>query len=233
MRGISAGNDQTLKLSYAPRPERNVPTTTAPTVTAPAATAPAATAPAATAPGSIAPGAPATTPAPAATTPPPAGTTPPATAAPTPPAPGDAPIAATGTPRLLFNPSAVQTQLSSAVTVQLSVENVQDLFAAPVKIQFDPKVLRLTSVRPGSLLSGDGQKINFSENTLNDVGEASVVLNRVQGTGSVSGSGALLNLTFQAVGKGNATVSVVDAGLKNSQLLPIAVPSPSVNIVVQ
>jgi general secretion pathway protein D len=123
--------------------------------------------------------------------------------------------------------------LSSPVTVQLMLENVTDLSAAPVRIKFDPKVLRLTSVRPGSLMSGDGSRVNFSENISNDTGDATVVLNRMPGTGSVSGSGALLNLTFQAVGRGNATVAVVDPGLKNTQLAPISVQSPSVNIVVQ
>jgi hypothetical protein len=112
-------------------------------------------------------------------------------------------------------------------------ENVTDLSAAPLRIKFDPKVLKLTSVQPGSLMTGDGSKINFSENTLNDAGEANVTLNRTPGTGSVSGSGALLNLTFQAIGRGTSTVAVVDAGLKNSQLQPIAVQSPAVNIAVQ
>jgi len=41
-----------------------------------------------------------------------------------------------------------------------------------VHIKFDPKVLRLANIRQGTLLTGDGQKVNFSENTLNDTGEA-------------------------------------------------------------
>jgi general secretion pathway protein D len=202
LRGVSAGNDQNLKLSYAPRPDRTVPTTTAPTAAAPSATAPPTAAP----------------------------TTP----SPTTPAPGESPVPATASgPQMTFTPPAVQTALGSAVTVQLNLDNVQDLFAAPVRIRFDPKVLRLTSIRAGSLLSGDGAKINFSENTQNDVGEANVVLNRLQGSGSVSGSGVLLNLTFQAIGKGSSTVSVVDAALRNMQLLPIPVQQPSINITVQ
>jgi hypothetical protein len=113
------------------------------------------------------------------------------------------------------------------------VENVADLFSAPVRIQFDPKVLRLTSIKPGTLMSGDGSKINFSENTLNDAGEATITLNRTPGSGSVSGSGVLLNFVFQAIGRGSAAVSVVDAGLKNPQLAPIAVQNPATTITVQ
>jgi general secretion pathway protein D len=222
LRGVSAGNDQNLKLNYAPRAERNVPAAAAAAPDA-AATATPAAAPATPTPA-----------APAPTTP-----TPATPAAPTPdtPAPGQPPVAATPAapqgPRLIFTPAVAQVQLSAPVTVQLMVENVSDLFAAPVKIKFDPKVLRLTSIRPGSLMSGDGSKINFAENILNETGEATVTLNRMQGTGSVSGSGSLLNLTFQAIGRGNGAVSVVDAGLKNMQLLPIAVESPAVTIAVQ
>jgi hypothetical protein len=127
----------------------------------------------------------------------------------------------------------VQAALNSPVSVQLMLENVSDLSAAPVRIKYDPKVLKLTSIRPGSLMSGDGSKVNFTENTLSEAGEATVTLNRTPGTGSVSGSGALLNLTFQPVGKGTSTVSIIDAGLKNLQMQPIPVQNPSVNIQVQ
>jgi hypothetical protein len=143
------------------------------------------------------------------------------------------PEAAAGGPRLIFTPGTAQTALGSAVPVQLMVENIADLSSAPVRIKFDPKILRLTSIKPGTLMSGDGSQINFSENTLNDTGEATVTLNRIPGAGSVSGSGALLNFVFQAIGRGNATVTVVDAGLKNPQLAPIAVQNPAVTITVQ
>jgi general secretion pathway protein D len=133
----------------------------------------------------------------------------------------------------VLTPAAAQAQVGSSVTVQLMLENVTDVSAAPLRIKFDPKILRLASVRPGSLMSGDGSRVNFTENTLNDAGEASVTLNRMPGSGGVSGSGALLTLTFQAVGRGTASVSVIDPGLKNTQMAPINVQAPSANIVVQ
>jgi hypothetical protein len=83
------------------------------------------------------------------------------------------------------------------------------------------------------LLSGDGQKINFTENTLNDIGEATVNIGRIPGSGGVSGSGVLLTLTFQPVARGASTVSVVDSSFRNLQMQPITVTEPTVNIVVQ
>lgn len=192
LRGIAAGTDQTVKLSYLPRPE---PVPEAP------ATPPAAT---------------------------------PATPAPTAPAPGTPPASpAAGATRLFFNPETVQTQLGGVGTVALQVENATDLAAAPMKLKFDPKILKLTAVRQGNLLGGDGQKVNFSENTLNDAGETTITLNRLPGTGGINGSGALLTLTFQAVGRGTSTVSLTDIGLKNSQMQPINTPVPSLTVAVQ
>ena len=136
-------------------------------------------------------------------------------------------------PRMLFSPPTATIQPSMPVTVQLVLENVRDLSAAPVKLTFDPKVLRLTSVQAGPLLSGDGQKINFSENTLNDTGESSITLNRLPGTGGVNGSGTILSLTFQGVGRGTSTVTVSEAGVKNSQMQPIPVSAPAMSITVQ
>jgi general secretion pathway protein D len=219
-RGVAAGPDANLKLNYAPRP---VPAAPAPGAAAPAG-------PAATVPATTAPVTPPATATPAPAEPAPAA---PAPATPKPEAEATAQAAPAGGPRLVFTPGTVQTPLSSAVTVQLMVENVSDLSAAPLRIKFDPKVLKLTSIRPGSLMSGDGAKVNFTENIVNDAGEATVTLNRTPGTGSVSGSGALLNLTFQATGRGSSAVSVVDAALKNLQMQPIAVQNPSVNIQVQ
>jgi general secretion pathway protein D len=182
LRGVAAGNDQNVRLNFAPKVE------TAPVVPPPA----------------------------------PASETAPAT-----------PAQPAASPALTFNVPSAQTQLNSPVTISLQLENVNDLLTAPLKIRFDPKVLRLNSIQPGALLSGDGQKINFTENTLNDIGEATVNIGRIPGSGGVSGSGVLLTLTFQPVARGASTVSVVDSSFRNLQMQPITVTEPTVNIVVQ
>jgi general secretion pathway protein D len=132
-----------------------------------------------------------------------------------------------------FTPGTVQTPVNTAVTLTLQLDNVTGLFSAPLRLRFDPKILRLNSVQPGTLLTGDGQRVNFNATTTNDTGESVITLNRLPGSGGVSGSGALLQLTFQAVAQGTATVSVVDPQFKNLQLEPVTVPSPSVQVMVQ
>jgi len=119
------------------------------------------------------------------------------------------------------------------VTLTLQLENVTDLSSAPIRLKFNPAIVKLTSIQAGSLLSGDGQKIQFSENTANDTGEATVTLSRTPGSGGVSGSGTLLTLTFQAIGRGSTAVTVTDAALKNMQMQPITAGTPVTTIVVQ
>ena len=119
------------------------------------------------------------------------------------------------------------------MTIGLQAQNMTDLASVPVKVRWDPKVLRLEMISPGALLSQDGKIIAPSLDIRNDTGDASIDVNRVAGAGGVNGTGPLLQLTFTAVGKGTTTVSVTEAALKNSAQQPITVQPPSVSVVVQ
>lgn len=206
LKGVAAGTDQVVKVSYAPR------------VLAPPA------------------GAPAGTETPAAPAAPPPTTTPaqPPTPGPVPaqpPAPG---VADQSGPRLTFMPAAAQVQLSAPLNLTLQAENVQDLFtASPIRIKWDPKVLRLNEITPAEFLARDGQRVTTAKDIRNDSGEAWVTMNRLPGAGGISGSGALATFSFTAIGKGPTKVTVTDFGLKNTQLQPIVVVGPELDITVQ
>jgi hypothetical protein len=117
--------------------------------------------------------------------------------------------------RLSLRPPVVQPQVGGTFSLMLEAENARDLFAAPFHLKFDPQVLRLNEVTAGGLLGGDGQKVIFTRNILNDTGDATVNLNRMPGTGGVSGSGTLVVYTFQALRPGNATVTFSDLTPRN------------------
>jgi general secretion pathway protein D len=183
LKGISAGTDQTVKLSYAPRVEE------APAV--PSATTPAAS------PAAITPG---------------------------------VPGGATG---MVFSPARVQAQLSSQVVIILQAQNLTDVASVPVKVRWDPKVLRLEMISPGALLIEDGKIVSPSLDIRNDTGDASIDVRRLAGASGVSGNGPLLQFTFTAVGKGTTNLSVTESTLKNSSQQPIAVQNPQVSVTVQ
>jgi general secretion pathway protein D len=138
-----------------------------------------------------------------------------------------------GASALIFSPAKVEARLSSQVNITLQAQNMADLASAPVKVRWDPKVLRLEMISPGVLLNQDGKIMAPSLDIRNDTGDASIEVNRLAGAAGVSGTGALLQLTFTAVGKGTTTVSVTEAPLKNLAKQPIAVQPPSVSVVVQ
>ncbi len=152
---------------------------------------------------------------------------------PAPPAAPAKPPAPPAPPKLVLTPAAQEAKLGSAVTVTLSIENATDLFSAPLRLKFDPKVLRLNEVTRGPFLGGDGQNVIFTRNIQNDTGEVSFNLSRLPGSGGLSGGGALVTLVFQAAGAGAAKLSVTDAPLRNSQMQPIATAPPEITVTVK
>jgi general secretion pathway protein D len=241
LRGIAAGNGTTVKLNYAPqKPDEAQPQPQAPTPAVPQPapgappSAPPAAAPAPLIPGVNAPpvATPNTTPAQPLTPP---ATAPPPTAPPVPPAKpeeqeGQLPA---GTAIVKFVPAQASAELNQTVTASLTVENASDLASTPLQIRFDPKVVRLNDVVRGNLLSSDGQQVAFSKNVLNDSGEATVNISRFPTTGGVSGSGSIITLVFQAVGRGDTIVTVPQLTLRNSRSQPILAATPQLAISVK
>ncbi|MBZ5610659.1 MAG: tetratricopeptide repeat protein [Acidobacteriia bacterium] len=159
----------------------------------------------------------------------PAPASPAAPAAPAAPAPS----APAGSARLSFVPPGAQAQLSGPVVVTLQADGVSDLWAAPIKVKWDPKILRLNQVTPGSLLVQSGGVNPPSLDIRNDAGEASIDVSRVAGAAGVNGSGALMQFTFTAVGQGTTNLSVTAVNLRDSKQQAIAVSAPSVSVTVQ
>jgi general secretion pathway protein D len=223
LRGIAAGQDQELKLRRAAVTEEVA-------AVAPAATTPAtsATTSATTSSGTQAATTPAAPPAaaPAVTAPAP---TAPVAAAPT----TTTPTAATSGPGLALSPGTVQAKLSGPVVVTLDAANVTDLAVVPIKLRWDPKILRLNQATPAALLTKDGNVNPPTLDIRNDSGEATIELTRVPGVAGVTGSGPLIQLTFTAVGKGSTSIAVTEVNLRNSKKEAITATAPSAVVNVQ
>ena len=225
LKGVAAGNATQIKVSYAPRAGAAsvapaAPPTAGPTpgATAPAVVGPPATAPPATAPPPTAP--PATAPPPIA---------PPATAPVIGAAPPGPPQAG-GPARVTFVPATMDTQLNSAVTVTLYGDNVTDLISAAAQLRFDPKILRINNIVAGDLPQRNTGAMEPSKNILNDSGSADISISRGPNDGGISGAGGLFTVVFQAIGRGNTTVSVSSLGLTAStgQAINATAPQPLV-----
>jgi len=221
MRTIGAGNATVVKLNYAPEKAEATPQPATPPPAPQAAPQPVTAAPNA----------------PPATAPPEPGLqpiAPPVTAPTIPPAkpPGQPTPQPAANVRVMFVPAQASAQLNGTVTVSLMVENAADLASTPMLVRFDPKVLRLNDVVRGNLLTSDGQQVAFSKNVLNDTGEATVNVSRFPTTGGVSGSGSLVTLVFQAIGRGDTIVTAPQLTLRNSQSQPILTAAPKLSVTV-
>jgi hypothetical protein len=119
------------------------------------------------------------------------------------------------------------------MSINLNAQNVTDLFSAgPIRLKWDPKLLRLNQISPGDFLKQDGQNPPIID-IRNDTGEATISVSRMPGTPGANGSGVLATLSFIAIGKGSGSVNVIEAPLKNSKQQPIAAPAPVLTFTVQ
>jgi general secretion pathway protein D len=212
LRGVYSGPDQSLRLMYAPREdEGSAPASPAPTNPA----APAGPSPAAPAPGVPVP----------------------------PPAQPPAAIGAPGAPlpfvplgaatRVVFTPGTVSVGPNTPFTVNVELNGAADATSiSPLRVKWDPAVLRLTDITPGDLLSRNGGAVSSIKDVRNDAGEATINVTRTAGAG-ITGSGPVAVLNFVAVAPGKGSVTVTEMGLKNSQSQVVPVALGSVSVAVQ
>jgi general secretion pathway protein D len=211
MRGIAVGNATVVKLNYSHPQADGEP---APKGAVPPAAGPAGV------PGMMPPAAPA----------PPV--TPPVSA-PQANAPPAAPAVPQSGASVNFVPAQVDTAMGQPFNVNIVVTNATDLFSAPLQIKYDPKLLKLNDVTQGNLMASDGQQATFTKNIQNDAGEADITLNRLPGTGGITGSGMLVTLSFTSLARGATTVSAPAFSPSNSQGQPLANASPLLTVNVK
>ncbi|HEY7386869.1 MAG TPA: cohesin domain-containing protein [Bryobacteraceae bacterium] len=165
---------------------------------------------------------------------PPAGTpAAPAGQAPTAPGGPQAPPPPPGGARAFFQPAQVDTTAGSSVTISLAAAGVTGAISAPMQIHYDPKILRLNDITTGDLMAQGNQQPVFTKNIQNDAGTATVQLTRPPGAPAASGAGTLVNLVFQAVGRGVTSVTIPNLTITGAQGQPVLGGSPQVTVNVK
>ena len=135
--------------------------------------------------------------------------------------------------RVVFTPGSVSVGPNTPFTVNVELNGAADATAvSPLRVKWDPTVLRLTDITPGELLSRRGGAVSSIKDVRNDAGEATINVTRTAGA-SISGSGPIAVLNFVAVAPGKGSVTVTEMGLKNSQAQAVPVTLGSVSVAVQ
>ena len=114
----------------------------------------------------------------------------------------------------------------------IAVDNVTDLFAIPMMVQYDPAVISVEEVQHGAFLSGGNQEIAIVQRVDAEHGQAIISATRQPNTPGVSGSGTLLGLVVKGKAPGNAKLSIVQVNAIDSQhkVIPLVTGEATVQV---
>jgi hypothetical protein len=157
----------------------------------------------------------------------------------TPPRPGATatPLVAGAEPgaiaRVSVQPSSTTAKVKGSVTMTIYAENVVNLSDVEAQLQYDPKILRLTNIVGGDLPGRNLAPLELSKNVLDDVGRADMRTSRGSNGGTISGSGSLFVVTFQAMTAGTASVALSSLTIGSPAGPVPAGTSPPASVTVQ
>jgi general secretion pathway protein D len=135
--------------------------------------------------------------------------------------------------RVRFEPGTLSLKMGETKVLGIAVDNVTDLFAIPMMIQYDPAVISIEEVQHGAFLSGGNQEIAIVQRVDAEHGQAIISATRQPNTPGVSGSGTLLGLVVKAKAPGNAKLSIVQVNAIDSQHKVIPLVTGEATIQVQ
>jgi hypothetical protein len=117
--------------------------------------------------------------------------------------------------------------------VDVVIENVTQLFGSPLRIAFDPRVVRITDITRGPFLEGDGMDLIFAKNIRAEIGQAAVNISRFPGTGGSDGRGVLVTLHLEGVAAGSSKIGVTSTGARNAEAQPISIPAAQLPVSIR
>jgi general secretion pathway protein D len=122
---------------------------------------------------------------------------------------------------LAVSPGSANQAVGSTFQVTINAANAHDLFAMPLQVQFDSKVLALVNVDAGDLMDKDGQSVALVHR---DEGNGAVTISatRPPGAKGVDGQGSICTLTFKALAPGDSALALTRIGTRDSQQNRIA-----------
>jgi len=126
--------------------------------------------------------------------------------------------APSGSAIVSFDPPTLDQAVGATFTVNVNLTGGQNVYAVPVQVLYNPRVLQLLNVSNGPLLSKDGQTVALVDRDDSMAGILQLTASRPPGSGGVSGDGAVFTLTFQARAPGQATLSINRAMVKNASM---------------
>ncbi len=109
-----------------------------------------------------------------------------------------------------------QTSVGSQFAVNVVLNGGQNIYSVPMQISYDPKMLELSDVTSGSLLSQDGQAVALVHRDDASTGTVQLTATRPPNAGGVAGSGTVFTMLFKAKAPGTTALNITRTQVKDS-----------------
>jgi general secretion pathway protein D len=136
------------------------------------------------------------------------------------------------TPQVVLTAPEAGMQIGGApYNMPVRLENVSQVGQVTLTITYDPKVLRASSVSPGTFMQQGNVQPTFIPKIDEAAGRIDIAIARPATSPGASGTGWLASLIFQAVGAGQARINVTAVAMTaNGQPIPVST-SPTTVVV--
>ncbi len=119
--------------------------------------------------------------------------------------------------RLRLPGDMVSFEAGETFDVPVSLLGAEDVVTLSVQAVFDPLMLRLVKASNAGLLGSDGLPVAVVQQGAEEPGQVTLTLTRPPGSKGISGDGAVVNLTFEAVQTGQTSLTVIPLKVGSSQ----------------
>jgi len=120
---------------------------------------------------------------------------------------------AQGETKVRLNPPASEVQVGDAISVDIVIEDVADLYGVDVRLSFDPALLEVQDADPGTagvqIQQGTFPAPDFvvKNEADNSAGTIWYAVSQMNPTEPVSGSGVAFSVTFKGLAEGTSSVA--------------------------
>jgi len=119
-------------------------------------------------------------------------------------------------------PAESFVSVGDRISLDITASGEGSVNNAGLRVNWNAQVLRLTDIREGGMLRGDGARTSFTSNQAGQ-GTAAIGVGRVGSVGGVDPVGVIATLDFEVIGAGQTQVQIVSAALRDEGGRPMAV----------
>jgi len=126
-----------------------------------------------------------------------------------------APLLAVSASTLQLMPADALVPVGQEGKLELSAENVRNLYGAIITLSYDPKVVEFKTASEGTFLKKDGQQTSFLFSNNIRAGFVDIYMTRIGNVGGVDGLGSLCAVVFQGKSGGMSDIAIRSVKLMN------------------